>query len=59
MPGVIIPFVKQGAFAWSGVFGFWVVAIGFFSWVLVNYVMTVKAIKGQLSSMTSEMTVKR
>jgi hypothetical protein len=44
MPGVLIPFFKTGPFAWNGVLGFWVVATGFFTWVILMWVYTVKAI---------------
>jgi hypothetical protein len=45
MPGVVIPFVKDGPLAWNGILGFWVVATAFFVWVIMMWVMTVRAIK--------------
>lgn len=48
LPGVLLPFFKSGPFAWNGIMGFWVVVIGFFIWLLLNYVYTVKAIKRQV-----------
>lgn len=47
LPGLVIPFVKSGPFAWNGVFGFWMVANGFFAWFLLNYGLTLRAIYRQ------------
>ena len=44
-PGVLIPFFKTGPFAWNGIISFWVIAISFFVWVGVMYVMTLRAIR--------------
>ena len=44
-PGAILPFVHSGPFAWSGIFGFWVVIVGFAAWMLVQWVYTLKAIR--------------
>jgi hypothetical protein len=46
-PAMILPFVKTGPFAWNGVLGFWVVVNGFFIWMMLNYIWTVKAINAQ------------
>jgi hypothetical protein len=45
MVGILIPFFKDGPFAWNGVLGFWVVATDFFIWVFVMYFTTLAAIK--------------
>jgi hypothetical protein len=45
MFGVLIPFFKRGPLAWSGVIGFWVVAVAFFAWVILMWTYTVKAIR--------------
>lgn len=47
LPGVFIPFFKTGPFTWSGILGFWVVVSGFFIWLALNYVYTLKAIAAQ------------
>jgi hypothetical protein len=44
MLGVLTPFFKTGPFSWNGVIGFWVVAVDFFIWVFVMWVMTLAAI---------------
>jgi hypothetical protein len=44
LPGLFIPFVKHGPLAWDGVLGFGVVAVAFFAWVLMMWVMTLRAI---------------
>ncbi|MGQ0466574.1 MAG: hypothetical protein ACT4QG_14770 [Sporichthyaceae bacterium] len=51
--GVLIPFFKDGPFAWNGVLGFWVVATDFFIWVFVMYVTTLKAIKSEPRAQTT------
>lgn len=45
LPGALLPFFKSGPFAWDGLLGFWVVATAFFTWVLVMWWETLKAIK--------------
>ena len=47
IPGCIVMLFKTGPFAWDGLFGFWVVLIGFGLWTILNYVYTVKAILRQ------------
>jgi hypothetical protein len=32
LPQAILPFFKDGPFAWHGLFGFWAAALGFFGW---------------------------
>ena len=44
LPGVLLPFFKIGPFAYDGLFGFWLVALGFFAWVGLNYIYTLKAV---------------
>lgn len=45
LPGVFIPFFKDGPFAWDGLLAFWLVASALFLWIIVFWVLTVKAIK--------------
>ncbi len=45
LPGVYIAFFKSGPFAWSGLFGLWPVAFGFFVWAAVMWWATVRAIR--------------
>jgi hypothetical protein len=47
MAGVMIPFFKDGPFAWNGAIGFWVVATSFFLWVFVMWRFTAKAIDSE------------
>ncbi len=47
LPGVLIPFFMKGPFAWNGLFGFWLIASGFFVWLIASYVCTVQAIRRQ------------
>jgi hypothetical protein len=47
LPALIIPFVKIGPFTWNGALGFWVVVSGFFLWLMLNYLYTVKAINAE------------
>lgn len=47
LPGAILPFVKTGPFAWDGIFGFWIVAVGFFAWILIMWRTTLTAINNQ------------
>lgn len=50
IPGAVIPFFKTGPFAWSGLISFWTVFLGFFGWVMLDYIWTVKAIHRQSES---------
>lgn len=52
MVGILIPFFKDGPFAWNGVLGFWVVATDFFIWVFVMYFTTLSAIKSDTATPT-------
>lgn len=52
VPAVLIPFFKTGPFAWNGLFSFWLALTVFFFWLVLNYVYTVKAIRGQQASET-------
>ena len=47
LAGILIPFFKDGPFAWNGVIGFWVVATAFFVWVFVMWRFTTKAINSE------------
>lgn len=50
LPGILTPFFRSGPFTYSGLFGFWIVAIGFFIWVLLMWWYTVKAIRQQATA---------
>jgi hypothetical protein len=43
--GATLCFDKTGPFAWDGIFGFWVVAVCYFSWIFIMWRTTVQAIK--------------
>jgi hypothetical protein len=45
VPGGLITFAKTGAFAWDGLWGFWVPAIAFFLWVLAMSIQLFRAIR--------------
>lgn len=47
-PGVLLMFFKTGPFAWNGLFGFWVVLVGFSIWATSNFLCTLSAIKTQM-----------
>jgi hypothetical protein len=45
LPGALVPFFKHGAFTWTGLISFWLVATVFFGWYIVLWWLTVRAIK--------------
>src|SRR5690606_15056440 len=45
LPGALLPFLQTGPFAWNGVLAFWMVASVLFLWIIVFWVLTVKASK--------------
>jgi hypothetical protein len=45
--GALLPFFKRGPFAWTGLFGFWVAAVSFFSWIAMMWWSTRRAIRRQ------------
>ena len=47
LPGILVPFFTGGPFTYSGLFGFWLVATGFFLWIILMWWYTVRAIKTQ------------
>ncbi|MDB5969365.1 MAG: hypothetical protein JWQ90_1815 [Hydrocarboniphaga sp.] len=47
LPGGLMTFFKTGPFAWNGLFGFWIPALAFFSWVIVMTVLLIQTIKRQ------------
>ncbi len=47
MVGILIPFFKDGPFAWNGVLGFWFVATDFFVWVIAMWWVTLQAINNE------------
>jgi hypothetical protein len=48
LPGILVPFFTSGPFTYSGLFGFWLVATGFFLWMILMWWYTVRAIKTQV-----------
>ena len=44
-PGVLLPFLQSGPFAWNGIIGFWLVATCFFGWIVLMWWATVRAIR--------------
>ena len=45
LPAVLIPFYKEGPFAWDGIFQFWLAAALFFGWFAVMSVALIESIK--------------
>lgn len=43
-PGLYMGFFKTGPFAWHGILGFWLVAVGFFGWAIAMWYLTLRAI---------------
>ena len=37
LTGALVPFTKEGAFAWNGLIAFWVAATFFFGWIIVSW----------------------
>jgi len=42
LPAMLLPFFTHGAFAWHGIFEFWLAAIVFFGWVMVMSVSLIR-----------------
>lgn len=53
LPDVLLPMFTTGPFTYAGPLGFWVPAIGYLTWLWVNYFFTVKAIKRQAAEARS------
>jgi hypothetical protein len=49
LPGILVPFFTGGPFTYRGIFGFWLVAVGFFAWIILMWWYTVRAIQRQAS----------
>lgn len=47
VPAVLIPFFKDGPFAWHGIFQFWLAATLFFGWFAVMSLALIKAIRSE------------
>jgi hypothetical protein len=43
-PGLYMGFFHEAPFAWHGIFGFWLVAVGFFAWSFIMWRFTLRAI---------------
>lgn len=50
MIGVAMPFSQTGPFTWAGLLCFWLAALLFFGWIIMMWIMTVKAIKTYYAS---------
>lgn len=50
VPAGIIPFFKDGPFAWNGAFGFWIPAFVFGNWFFVMAIFVVRAARTRASS---------
>ncbi|WP_019875332.1 hypothetical protein [Sporichthya polymorpha] len=44
LPGAALTYFKTGIFAWNGVLAFWLAAVLFFSWILVLFWSTLRAV---------------
>jgi hypothetical protein len=47
LPAVLLPFYKDGPFAWHGLFQFWLAAVLFFGWFAVMSVALFQAIRNE------------
>lgn len=47
LPGALVPFFRQGPFAWDGLFGWWIPACDLAAWLLIMVPTTIRAIKSQ------------
>lgn len=45
LPAVVLPFVKHGAFAWNGLFPFWLAGSVFLCWFIVMTITLINAIR--------------
>lgn len=43
IPPIALVFVKTGPFAWNGLYSWWIVAIDFFTWIVVMIILTIRA----------------
>lgn len=46
-PALLLPFFKTGAFAWHGIFEFWLAAVVFFGWFVVTTIVLIGAVRRQ------------
>jgi len=49
LPAVLVPFFKDGPFAWHGIFQFWLAAVLFFGWFAVMSAALIQAIRNEPS----------
>jgi hypothetical protein len=47
MPALLLPFFKEGPFAWHGIFQFWLAATIFFGWFVVMSIVLFRAIRSE------------
>jgi hypothetical protein len=53
LPAVLLPFFKDGPFAWDGIFQFWLAAAIFFGWFAVMSVALLRAIRNEPAAQMS------
>lgn len=47
-PGGVIVFFHEGPFAWNGLLAWWLVLVAYFSWIVVNTWLLLKAVQRQV-----------
>ena len=47
LPGAMLTYFKTGIMAWDGLLAFWLAAVVFFSWILVLFWSTLRAVNGE------------
>lgn len=47
LPGALLTYFKTGALAWDGILAFWLAAALFFSWILVLFWATLRAVNSE------------
>jgi hypothetical protein len=47
LPGALLTYFKTGIVAWDGLFAFWLAAVMFFSWILVLFWATLRAVNNE------------
>jgi len=56
LPGILIPFFKNGPLAWNGVLAFWIPVVVFTVWMILLSVMLLRAIKDEERQVQSDHT---
>ena len=58
IPGGFAYFVRRGAFAWDGILAFWLAAAAFFFWLIVMWLLTLKAVSNRSASICAPVASK-